>query len=222
MPPRILVLRPSGDAADGPLTATLRALGAALSDPASATAAAHAGADGLVLSFGAEAPTADALLDAFLKDGKPILAIGAGALLLAEQLGAVTAPSSAPEFGFVDVAPTAAGRADPVTRGIGKGCPLLQWHDRALGLPLGAELLLLGERDRAQAFRVGAHIHAFRAELDLDAATIRERGIARSREKNNPAIAVRLSGETARHLDRAAAFATAVASAWLARLGPGG
>ena len=78
-----------------------------------------------------------------------------------------------------------------------------------------------GERDRVQAFRLDAAIYAFQAHLDLPREAIRAWGALRAAEKNNPAIAVRLSGEIARHGERSAAFARHVLGTCLTLIGGG-
>lgn len=148
--------------------------------------------------------------------GLPVLGLGAGALAVAAALGAEIVPDGAPQFGFVDVEALPAVRDDPVARATAPGLPLLHWHADAMALPAGATLLLRCERGRVQAFRAAPATYAFLAPLLADAATIRRWAAERARAKNNPAFAIRLSGEIERHQDRAEAAATAILDGWLA------
>lgn len=145
----------------------------------------------------------------------PVLGLGAGALAVAAALDAVIVPEGAPQFGFIDLEALPAAREDPVARATVPGLPLLHWHADAMSVPTGATLLLRCERGRVQAFRAARATYAFLAPLLADAATIRRWAAERARAKNNPAFAIRLSGEIERHQARATRVAMALFYAWL-------
>jgi len=156
-----------------------------------------------------------ATVAAALDRGLPALGLGAGALAVAAALGAEIIPEGAPQFGFIDVEALPAAREDPLARETTPGLPLLHWHADAMALPPGATLLLRCERGRVQAFRAGTLTYAFLAPLLIDAATIRRWAAERARAKNNPAFAIRLSGEIERHQRRAELVAAAILAGWL-------
>ena len=95
------------------------------------------------------------------------------------------------------------------------GLPVMQRGEDEIELPEGAELLLRCERGRVQAFRWGRAVYAFQCRPEATAETIRAWGEARAREKNNPAVSVRLGAEIVRHHARAARFGCLAADGWL-------
>lgn len=210
----LLVLPTSADAESGTLPERLAdaAVGAA---PLAEGEPLPAKARGLLVHgrdrWREAAPTVEAAIDR----GLPVLGLGAGALAVAAALGATIVPDGAPQFGFVDVEALPAAGDDPVGRATAPGLPLLHWHADAMALPAGATLLLRCERGRVQAFRAGPATYAFLAPL-VDAATIRRWAAERAQAKNNPAFAIRLSGEIERHQGRATTVAAAILSGWLA------
>jgi GMP synthase (glutamine-hydrolysing) len=175
----------------------------------------RAAARGLVVYgrdlWGEAVPTVAAAIDR----GLPVLGIGAGGLAVAAALAAEIVPDGAPQFGFVDVEALPAARDDAVARATAPGLPLLHWHADAMALPAGATLLLRCARGRVQAFRAAPATYAFLAPLLADAETIRRWAAERARAKNNPAFAIRLSGEIERHQGRAEAAARAILEGWL-------
>jgi GMP synthase-like glutamine amidotransferase len=149
--------------------------------------------------------------------GLPVLATGGAALTLAEVLGGGATAGTAPQFGFIDVEALPAAKADPLLAQAGNGLPLLHWHDAGLVLPPGAELLLRCERLRPQAFRHGRS-YALLAHLEATGEVIRRWAADLGRRRNNPAFAIRLSGELDRHQARAERFAASLAQGWAAQL----
>ena len=145
----------------------------------------------------------------------PVSVDAAKGAAVAAALGAEIIPEGAPQFGFIDVEALPAAREDPLARETTPGLPLLHWHADAMALPPGATLLLRCERGRVQAFRAGTLTYAFLAPLLIDAATIRRWAAERARAKNNPAFAIRLSGEIERHQRRAELVAAAILAGWL-------
>ncbi|WP_370224055.1 glutamine amidotransferase-related protein [Pararhodobacter marinus] len=96
----------------------------------------------------------------------PLLGICLGAQCIAHAHGAEVRPRSdaAYEFGYYDIAPTAAGKAllpDPMT--------MPQWHWHGAALPEGAELLASSAMFPTQAFRLGSAIgFQFHPEVTAD------------------------------------------------------
>lgn len=214
-PAPLLVLPTSADAEPGTLPARL-ADGAVEAAPFAAGEPLLDEARGLVVHGRDRWREAVPTVEAAIERGLPVLGLGAGALALAAALGATIVPDGAPQFGFVDVEALPAAGDDPVARATVPGLPLLHWHADAMALPAGATLLLRCERGRVQAFRAGTATYAFLAPLLADTATIRRWAAERARAKNNPAFAIRLSGEIERHQARAEAAAAAILAGWLA------
>ena len=122
-------------------------------------------ADALVVFGGEQAATDDhthpylqrlaALMAAFTRADKPVLGICLGSQLLARAFGAENHLGVAPEFGWVDVTLTEAGRADPVLSAVPETFPIFQWHSDTFTLPEGAVHLAESPTARHQAFRIG-------------------------------------------------------------------
>lgn len=162
----------------------------------------------------------DALLDDVLGRGLPVLATGGAALQLARLAGGAVEPGTAPQFGFVDVEALAAAKADPLTAACGDGLPLLVWHEDAIVLPPGGELLLRCERGRIQGFRHG-RAHGFRFRPELDGPAVRALATERAARLNNIGYRVRLVSEIERHMARQIACARALVVAWLRQVRSG-
>ena len=126
---------------------------------------ARAEADALVVFGGEQAATDDhshpylpALADlmaAYTAADKPVLGICLGSQLLARAFGAENHLGTAPEFGWVDVSLTDAGRADPVLGTLPETFPIFQWHSDTFTLPQGATHLAHSATATHQAFRIG-------------------------------------------------------------------
>ena len=222
MPPRLLVLQHDANSPPGLLGERFAARGAAVTlvDTAAGGGLPEdaAGHDGLVLLGGATGAGAEAgltLARRFVRDDRPVLGVGSGAQLIAQALGAEVRRGTAPQFGFVDLEAMPAAVGDPVAGGAVPGLPVMQVGEDELTLPEGAELLLRCERGRVQAFRWGRAVYAFQCRLDATEAMARAWGAARAREKNNPAVSVRLGAEIVRHHARAARFGREAAEGWL-------
>ncbi|HLQ19928.1 MAG TPA: type 1 glutamine amidotransferase [Tabrizicola sp.] len=95
------------------------------------------------------------LMAAYTATGKPVLGICLGSQLLARAFGAENHLGTSPEFGWVDVTLTDAGRADPVLSKVPDTFPIFQWHSDTFTLPEGAVHLAQSPTARHQAFRIG-------------------------------------------------------------------
>lgn len=122
-------------------------------------------ADALVV-FGGEQAATDDLSHPYLPDlarlmadytamDRPVLGICLGSQLLARAFGAENHLGTAPEFGWVDVALTEAGRSDPVLSAVPDRFPIFQWHSDTFTLPPGALHLAESATAANQAFRIG-------------------------------------------------------------------
>ncbi|MCM5705200.1 type 1 glutamine amidotransferase [Larsenimonas salina] len=72
------------------------------------------------------------LIDRILKSNKPLLGLGLGAELIAEQLGAVVSPAASPEIGWHTVT-----RHEDCALPLPETFDLFQWRERVFGLPEG-------------------------------------------------------------------------------------
>ena len=223
MPAKILVVAATPPVGPGPLGDGLAAAGAKVElagpddgPPALADLAGLVALDASRPENVEASPLAGTLADA-VAAGLPVLAIGGAALTLAEVLGGGATAGTAPQFGFIDVEAMPVAQADPLLARAGNGLPLLHWHDAGMTLPPGAELLLRCERLRPQAFRLGRS-YAVLSHLEATAEVIRRWAADLGRRRNNPAFAIRLSGELDRHQARAERFAAALAQGWVAQM----
>jgi GMP synthase (glutamine-hydrolysing) len=105
--------------------------------------------------------------------GLPVLGICLGAQLIAAAFGGRTLRRSAPEFGWVDVAPTNAGSSDPLIRHFAGSERIFQWHSDTFTLPHGASHLAESAGCTNQAFRISDHVYGFQFHLEADRGLIR-------------------------------------------------
>lgn len=122
-------------------------------------------ADALVVFGGEQAATDDhshpylpdlaRLMAEYTAMDRPVLGICLGGQLSARAFGAENRLGVAPEFGWVEVALTDAGRDDPVLSVLPQQFQIFQWHSDTFGLPEGAVHLATSPTAQHQAFRIG-------------------------------------------------------------------
>ncbi|HET7482709.1 MAG TPA: type 1 glutamine amidotransferase [Actinomycetota bacterium] len=101
--------------------------------------------------------------------GTPVLGICLGAQVLARAAGSDVHRAPEKEIGFVEVATTPAGATDAVASCFAPTSRVFQFHEDAIALPEGAELLVTGTTNRVQAFRIGtAYGFQFHFEVTED------------------------------------------------------
>lgn len=163
--------RPSGGDFPGPLADWLSEAGAGLTivDPAATEVSLDAAAG--VLCVGDPDDGTDPslavirrLLTAAHGAGKPILAIGFGAVLLTEALGGRVRPGH-PEVGTGLIAKRDLAADDPLFARAPMTPDVLQFHQDEITLPPGAVLLASSPQVANQAFRVGAHTYGLRFHI---------------------------------------------------------
>lgn len=96
-----------------------------------------------------------ALMRQMVANDKAVLGICLGSQLLARGFGARNHIGTAPEFGWVQILPTDAGRADPFLSAVVNEFTAFQWHSDTFDLPPGAVHLAQSKAVQNQAFRVG-------------------------------------------------------------------
>jgi GMP synthase-like glutamine amidotransferase len=139
-------------------------------------------ADALVVFGGEQSATDDdihpylprlaELMAAYTAADKPVLGICLGSQVLARAYGSENHLGTAPEFGWVDVALTDAGRADPVLSVLPDSFPIFQWHSDTFTLPQGAVHLASNETARHQAFRIGRATYGTQFHFEASRAVV--------------------------------------------------
>jgi GMP synthase-like glutamine amidotransferase len=100
-----------------------------------------------------------------------------GHQLLADALGGRCERMATPEVGILDIEVTAAGRADPLFRGLPGRFKALQWHGVAVtALPEGGVALASSPACAIQAQRVGARAWGLQYHVEMTERTVAEWG----------------------------------------------
>jgi GMP synthase-like glutamine amidotransferase len=162
------------------------------------------------------------LLQRFHADDKPLLGICLGSQVLARLFGGtVRRYEGGLEFGYVPLALTDAGAADPLLRGNGRAQRIMQWHEDTFDLPPGAVQLMSGADCPVQAFRVGRSAYAFQCHFEAHAAIVEDwldaYGHSLPRHYGNQADAhkARVRQESAAHAAAQRRFAETASDRWL-------
>jgi GMP synthase (glutamine-hydrolysing) len=189
--------------------------------------------DGLIVLGGGQNALDDAnypfmpqvvdLIRDFGATDRPVLGICLGSQLIAGAYGGENILGRPLEFGWQEVRPTEAGRADPVIAGLGTGAPLFHWHNDTFTLPPGAVHLAESAMTRHQAFRIGRATYGiqFHFEADRQLVTDWSRELADLIAENTPDWPDRLPAEMARFAPAADAAGEALAVRWAGLLGSG-
>lgn len=141
-------------------------------------------ADALIV-FGGEQAATDDHTHPYLPDlarlmadysalDRPVLGICLGSQLLARAYGGDNHLGIAPEFGWVDVSLTEAGRADPVLSQVPDTFPIFQWHSDTFTLPPDAIHLAHSPVARHQAFRIGRATYGTQFHFEASRAVVRD------------------------------------------------
>lgn len=114
------------------------------------------------------------VLETALADGKPVLGVCLGAQLIARILGSRVYSNRAPEFGWLPVERTEAGRIDPVFAEFADSETVLHFHNDTFDLPSGAIRLAYSKDCDNQAFRYGPNVYGLQFHLEATPEMIRE------------------------------------------------
>ena len=186
-----------------------------------------AGYDGIVVLGGEQSalddadhpylPRLAALTRAFTEADVPVLGICLGSQLVARGAGAQNILGRPVEFGWHEVTPTAAGRADPLMAPLGQSAPLFHWHLDTFTLPPGAVHLAASAQTAIQAFRIGRATYGVQFHFEADRKLVEQwsadfapeiAAYAPAWQSERPALA-------ARYGPRADAAGAAIARAWV-------
>ena len=185
------------------------------------------GYDGLVVLGGEQSalddeehpylPRVAALTRAFGEADKAVLGICLGAQLVARGHGAENILGRPIEFGWHAVAPTEAGRNDPVISALGDGAPLFHWHLDTFTLPPGATHLATSTMTEMQAFRIGRAVYGIQFHFEADRKLVAQwnRDFAELIAEEMPDWAERHARDALRHGAAADATGLAIAQAWV-------
>lgn len=114
------------------------------------------------------------LMAAYTAKDRPVLGICLGSQLLARAYGAENHLGTAPEFGWVDVSLTEAGRADPVLSQVPGTFPIFQWHSDTFALPKGSVHLAQSPTAQNQAFRIGRATYGTQFHFEASRQVVRD------------------------------------------------
>lgn len=104
--------------------------------------------------------------------GLPVLGICLGAQLIAAAFGGRNLRRGAPEFGWVEVRPTEAGRSDRLIGHFSDVERVYQWHSDTFTLPQSAVHLAESDHCALQAFCLNDHVYGFQFHLEADRGLI--------------------------------------------------
>jgi len=185
-------------------------------------------ADALVV-FGGEQSATDDHTHPYLPDlarlmasysamDRPVLGICLGSQLLARAFGADNHLGMAPEFGWVEVGLTDAGRADPVLSTVPDRFPIFQWHSDTFTLPAGAVHLAASHSATNQAFRIGRATYGTQFHFEASRSVVRDWSVMfpEAVERMQPGWADRHPDLAATHGAEADVHGLALARAWVA------
>jgi GMP synthase (glutamine-hydrolysing) len=95
------------------------------------------------------------LIEAAIKQGKPVLGVCLGSQLLAATLGAKVTKGPGREIGWYPVRQRTAARDDRLFRDVPQSFVALHWHGDVFEFPAGAVALASSDKTECQAFRYG-------------------------------------------------------------------
>ena len=112
------------------------------------------------------------LIEAALKDGRPVLGVCLGSQLLAAALGAKVVKGPGKEIGWYPVSLLAGARDDRLFGSAPDSFTPLHWHGDVFDLPAGAVALATSEKTPLQAYRYGENVYGLLFHIEPDAAIV--------------------------------------------------
>lgn len=113
------------------------------------------------------------LIEAALKDGKPVLGICLGSQLLAAALGAEVKSGSRKEIGWHPVTLTESAADDALCKELPQQFTSYHWHGDVFDLPRGAVPLASSELTACQGFRFGENAYGFLFHMEVTGEIIK-------------------------------------------------
>jgi GMP synthase (glutamine-hydrolysing) len=157
------------------------------------------------------------LIEEMIALGRPVLGVCLGAQMIAKALGARVFRSPVPEFGWLPVERTDAGRIDPVLAEFRDPETVLHFHGETFELPSGATWLAYTKDCANQAFRYGGNVYGFQFHLEATPEMLRQWCAA---EENSAALAkLPTPIDPEAHSSRMEALSGATFRAWTDLLG---
>ena len=114
------------------------------------------------------------LIEAALKDEKPVLGICLGSQLLASALGAEVRKGDRKEIGWFPIMLTEAAADDPVFRGVDRSFTAYHWHGDVFDLPAGAVKLASSAQTKCQAFAYEERAYGLLFHLEATQKTVED------------------------------------------------
>ena len=111
------------------------------------------------------------------------------------------------QIGWIDVAPSEEGRADPLLSGFGEREAIFQWHGDTFDVPDDAVHLASSETCANQAFRFGDRVYGLQFHLEVDEPLVEcWLGVPHNRREieqmNGKTSLEKIRCDTARHVAR--------------------
>lgn len=107
------------------------------------------------------------LIEAALREEKPVLGVCLGSQLLAAVLGSSVTKGAQKEIGWFRVELAESAQNDQLLGGIPPAFVACHWHGDIFPLPAGAVNLASSERTRVQAFRHGRNAYGFLFHMEV-------------------------------------------------------
>jgi GMP synthase (glutamine-hydrolysing) len=162
-------------------------------------------------------PELAALMQQTALSGKATLGVCLGSQILARGAGAENLIGTTPEFGWVEVTLTEAGRADPVLGALPLTFDIFEWHSDTFTPP--PEAVILAQNARAlQSFRIGRAGYATQFHFEASRAVVGDwvRRFGDFLESQHPGFISDLPRLSADAGARADLNGLAIARAWVA------
>lgn len=115
-----------------------------------------------------------ALIRAFTALDRPVLGVCLGAQMIARSFGGEIYHMGQLESGFFELGLTAAGRADPLFRGVAEPVTVFHTHYEATRDTPGAVTLVAGGACPVQAFRIGAKTYGVQFHIEVTIDIVRD------------------------------------------------
>jgi GMP synthase (glutamine-hydrolysing) len=157
------------------------------------------------------------LIEAAVKERKPVLGVCLGSQLLAAALGAKVAKSPGKEIGWRPVRLGAAARDDRLFRGVPQSFVALHWHGDVFELPSGAVALASSDKTDCQAFQYGDKAYGLLFHIETTPEIVAGMVRAFAAELDEAAVdGEKITADADRYLPGLESIAATVFSRWAA------